>query len=73
MFGLSVTEVAPIIFHVKFEDWPPVITAGLAIKLVITGVPEAPGASGTQLSKPGRNTSTNKTANFFIQHLHNAD
>ena len=45
--GLKLTEVAPLTFHVKLDVWPLVITGGLAIKLVITGVPEAPGNQGT--------------------------
>jgi hypothetical protein len=64
--GLKVTEVAPLTFHVKFDVWPLVITGGLAIKLVITGVPEAPGTR-VQLHKAGNNMMDNRTANLFIQ------
>jgi hypothetical protein len=72
MFGLSVTEVAPFTFQVRIEDWPPVITGGLALKLVITGVPEGPGTP-VQLNKPCINMSAMIAANFFIQHLQNAN
>jgi hypothetical protein len=33
------TEVAPVTFHCRVEDWPVVIVIGLAVKLVIAGTP----------------------------------